>query len=108
MEHIKHRQEQDLFGLTLNTSYKSLPDIEADSCDEFLEAIPQDRISACPIHSSILSNADALPVQAGQIKYVPMDRYLAEGLKERYALVDIGSLGSGGQWSRYFDCLCEK
>jgi hypothetical protein len=107
-EHLKHRQKQDLLGLEPETFTNSVPDIEADSSDEVLEAIPQDQISACSVHSSILSNADALPGKAGEIKYAPMDRYLAEGITERYALFNIGSSGSGGQWTRYFSCLCEK
>ena len=107
-EHLKHRQEQDLLGLASKTFTNSVPDNEADSSDEVLEAIPQDRISACPVHSGILSSADTLPGQVGEIKYAPMDRYLAGGLTERYALLNIAPSGSGGQWARFFSCLCEK
>jgi hypothetical protein len=106
--HIKHRQEQDLLGLASNTFTSSLPNNETDSSDEVLKAISQDRISACPVHSVILSNADALPAQAGEAKYVPMDRYLAEDLKERCAILNIGPSDSGGQWAIYSGCLCEN
>jgi hypothetical protein len=103
-----YQQEHDLLGLALITSNDSVPDSRVDSDKEGLEARTQDNISACPIHRSILSNVEALPSQAGELKCMPMERFLAEGLAERYALLSPSYSNTGGEWTRYSACLCGR
>ncbi len=105
-QHVNQRQEQDLLGLASETTNDaSWRRSESDSPDEVLGAVPRDQMSACPIHSRILSGQEKRPVRGEQPVHMPMDRYLAEGLVERYALL---SLDDGEQWARYFHCVCKE
>jgi hypothetical protein len=105
-KHHASQQEYDLLGLALQTSTNRLPSNEADTSNVAPQA--QGHQSACPIHSGFLSNADAVPIQAGELKQLPMDRYLAEGLAERYALLSIGPSENEGQWARYAVWTCRE
>jgi hypothetical protein len=107
-KHPAYQQEYDILGLALQSSTNSLPCNEVGASNVALQAISQGHMNTCPIHSGILPNAEALPSQAGELKQLPMDRYLAEGLAERYALLNIDPSDSGGQWARYSGCTCGK
>jgi hypothetical protein len=104
-QYNKHRQDQDLMGTSSGTLHDSL---SSDQVDKFLEATKtasQDCVSTCPIHNSVLSNAEKMPGQGPQLKHLPIDRYLAEGLEERYTLL---KLDDEAQWARYSGCICVK
>jgi hypothetical protein len=105
-KYLAHQQEYDLLGLALQTSNNSQPANGVEPFKEGPKAESQGLVSTCPVHSAILSNADILPTHVGELKHMPLDRYIAEGLVERYALLDVGPSDSGGQWARYSSCLC--
>jgi hypothetical protein len=105
-KHVTYQQKYDLLGLALQTPTSSLTSNEAETSNAALQAMPQGHLHTCPIPSGILSSADVLHGQAGEPKQLPIDRYLAEGLAERYALVNISPSDTGGQWARYSGCLC--
>jgi hypothetical protein len=105
MENLPYQQEHDLIGLALQTSITAVPNDEVEISHEGPRSVNDGHISICPIHHSILSSADKLKVQEGQ-KLVPIVRYLAEGLQERYALVNVETSDSEEQWARYKDCRC--
>lgn len=104
--YLPYQQEYDLLGLALQLSNDSQTANGVEPFNEGPEARSQDLACACPVHSTIPSNTEVLPAQAGELKHTPMNRYLAEGLAERYALFDIGPSDNGGQWARYSGCLC--
>jgi hypothetical protein len=105
-KHLTYQQKYYLLGLALQTPTSSLTSNEAETSNAALQAIPQGHMHTCPILSGILSSADALHGQAGGLKQSPIDRYLAEDLAERYALVDISPSDTGWQWARYSGCRC--
>ena len=107
-KYLPYQQEYDLLGLVLQDSNNSQPSNGVEPFKESPEAGSQDVVSTCPIHSTTLSNAEVLPAQGGELKHMPMDRYLAEDLAERYSLFDIGPSDNDGQWARYSSCLCEE
>jgi hypothetical protein len=105
---LPYQQEYDLLGLILQASNDSQSGNGVEPFKESPEAGPQDLVSTCSVHSTILSNAEVLPAQRGELKHMPMDRYRAEGPAERYSLFDIGPSDDDGQWARYSSCICEK
>lgn len=105
-KNLAYQQDNDLLGLALQTSATNLPGNEMNTSNATLEAMSQGHIYTCLIHTSILSNAALLPSQSEELKQLPMNRYLAEDLSQRYALVNISRSGSGEQWARYPGCLC--
>jgi hypothetical protein len=105
MGYSEDKQEQDHSGLTATTTHDVLPQNEVNDSDEVLGASPQNQATFCAVHHRIFSNADKLPGREEQLKQLPMDRYLDEGLAERYAIL---SLDDGGQWARYSSCVCSK
>jgi hypothetical protein len=105
MGYNEDKQEQDLFSLTTTTIHDVLPQKEVNGSDEVLEALPQNQATFCAAHQNIFSNADKLPSREEQLEQLPMDRYLGEGLAERYAIL---SLDDGGQWARYSGCVCSN
>jgi hypothetical protein len=107
-EDLSSQQQHDLLGLALQTSAGRVPDDEVETSYEGPRAIDEDHIPTCPIHRSILSNTSIPIVPGGEQMVTPMDRYLAEGIQERYALVHVGISDSEEPWARYKDCLCMK
>jgi len=111
-EYMKHRQEQDLLGLTLQTPKNSLPDNEMNTPNTLLQAVPEEKIVACPLHNALLAGLLADEVTSdgtasdSKSMLMPMDRYLAEGLGERYALLNLRPSDAEGDWARYSGCLC--
>jgi hypothetical protein len=79
----------------------------------FLQAATDEKIAACPIHKTLLSGFHAIAATSRattsepQSMLMPVERYLAEGPDERYALVSI-SHSETGEWARYSGCLCWK
>jgi len=86
MKYSKDKQDQDLLGLIAITAHDILPIDEVDSFDEALKSPPWNHATICAVHGSNFFNADKLPGQKDQLKQLPMDRYLDEGLAERYAI----------------------
>jgi hypothetical protein len=108
-EHVKHRQEQDLAGLTLQASNTNVLDNESETSKEAIEAMPQEQIWACPVHAAVLSRLSGdtdLPNQ--EPAPMPIERYVAEGLAERYALLSLSQAETGGEWARYSACICDR
>jgi hypothetical protein len=109
--HAVHRQQNDLFGLTLQTPNNSSSDDEMEISHTPLPAAPEEKITACAVHISLLAGLYADPATSRAAApgpnemLIPMDRYLAEGLAERYALLGLGHEGTG---ARYSGCLCGK
>jgi hypothetical protein len=105
-DHVKHRQEQDLLGLTLQASNNS----EVGISESASQAVLEEKIAACPVHSTLLSglqgDANALLGQGAGPKLIPIERYVAEGLAERYTLLSLSHSNTGAEWARYSSCLC--
>ena len=109
-----HRQQHDLLGLALQIDNSGLPGNKVHASNEVSEATPHDQeqvfASLCPMHKALLagvqSSMDGQPGQARELKYIPMERYLAEDLEERYALFNLGRTSVGEEWVRYSGCLC--
>jgi hypothetical protein len=114
MDQSLYRPQHGLLGLALQTYNNGLPGNEVHASKEVIEATPHDQEQIpsrlCPIHKSLLAgiplNMDAQPGQVTESKHTPMERYLAEGLVERYALFSIGMTNAGEEWARYSGCLC--
>jgi hypothetical protein len=108
--HVKHRQEQDLSGLTLQASNNDILDNELETSKEVIEAIPQKQIRACPVHGALFAglygDTDLLPNPSQETGPMPIQRYVAEGLAERYALLSSNQTETGGEWARYSGCRC--
>jgi len=104
-QHNKHRQDQDLMGISSGTLHNNLSNDQVDKFVEATKEASQDCMLICPIHNNVLSNAEKMPGQGAQFKHLPIDRYLAEGLEERYTLL---KLDDEAQWARYFECICVK
>lgn len=107
-KHLSYQQEHDLLGLAVQTSITSLPDNTVGASNAELHVTPQDQISSCPMHSRILATADVLSSNTGEVKQMPIDRYLAEDLSDRNALLNLDPSDSAWQWARYCGCLCGK
>jgi len=109
--HAKHRQEQDLACLTLRASNTNVLDNESETSKEAIEAMPQEQIRACPVHAAVLSRLYGdtdLPYPNEEQAPMPIERYVAEGLAERYALLSLSQTETGGEWARYSACICER
>jgi hypothetical protein len=113
-----HRQQNDLLGLTLQPFNNTIPDNEMKISSTFLhnnslQAVPDEKIAACPFHRTLLVGFHAIAVTSRattsdpKSMLLPMERYLAESLAERYALVSISHLEIE-DWARYSGCLCGK
>jgi hypothetical protein len=98
-----YQHEYNLLGLALQTPTTSLPGNKKDTSETTPQAIFQVHKSTCPVHSRTLASAEG---QVVQLEEAPLDRYLAEGLSERYALVNISTSDAVWEWARYSDCLC--
>jgi hypothetical protein len=110
-EHVKHRQEQDLAGLTLQASNTNGLDNESETSKEVIEAMTQEQIWACPVHAAVLSRLYGdtdLPNPSQEPAPMPIERYVAEGLAERYALLSLSQTETGGEWARYSACICGR
>lgn len=98
MKHIAQRQEYDLLGLSLQ-----IPG------NEIFQVPLRIQVSACPIHNALFQEnlSSAIPMQGSaamsMLSFTSIDRYLAEGLAERYA---IYSASGTGEWARYHGCQC--
>jgi hypothetical protein len=114
-----HRQQNDLLGLTLQMPNTCLSNNEtkisnASLQNASLQAASDEKIAACPVHNALHAklHADTLTGNGTTSEpnrvLMPMKRYVAEGVEERYALFDVGQAESGGDWARYFGCLCGK
>ena len=111
---ISHRQEHDLFGLSLQPEKDNLRGKDEYTAIEVTSDTSYDGDKslshACPIHQILLAELrsdtysklgqDRIPAD------LPMERYLAEGPAERYALFRMDVLNSGEDWARYTKCLC--
>jgi hypothetical protein len=120
MEHIIHGQEYDILGLTLQSSTSVSPHAnELQTSNEALQPISHEQISACPVHSALVigdheeEDPDSPDIDSQRVLpcrgmgHTPIERYLAEGLAERYALFSPSQAETAGEWARYFGCLCE-
>jgi hypothetical protein len=117
MGHItpsRHRQQHGVLGLTLQTTNYTLPQNAMNISDTSLQAVPEEKITTCPVHNALLEgwHAGTAISQATAFEpkdmTLPMDRYLAEGQAERYALLSLSHPETGGEWARYSSCLCGK
>jgi hypothetical protein len=112
------RQQHDLLGLSLQTAINGLSNNETKAPNNSfhntaLQAVLGEKVAACPVHKTLLAGFHASAVTGGattsepKSKLMPMGRYLAEGLEERYALVSVSQSETGGEWARYYSaCLC--
>jgi hypothetical protein len=107
-EDLSSQQQQDLLGLALQTSASRVTDDEMETPHEGPCAIDEDHIPTCPIHRSILLNTIIPIIPEGEQMVAPMDRYLGEGIQERYALIHYRASDSEELWARYKDCRCMK
>jgi hypothetical protein len=111
-ESIKHQQRHDLLGLALQDSRDDLLDNELQSPKNSAESISQEQISACPVHGALLAELQDttrhLSSQGQGMASMPMERFLAEGLAERYTLLKISQTETEGDWARYSACLCHR
>jgi hypothetical protein len=107
-----YRQQHDLLGLALQTDNNGLPANEVHWSKEVTEAAPYDQkqtfTGLCPIYKALLAEiqSDVNAQRAREVKHIPMERYLAEDLAERYALISLGPTQAGEEWERYSRCLC--
>jgi hypothetical protein len=112
--HSVHRQQNDLLGLTLQTPNSSSSDDGMKNSHTPLLEVPEEKIAACAVHVALLAGLHAGPATSRATAPgpkempIPMDRYLAEGLAERYALLGLGREGTGREGARYSGCLCGK
>ncbi len=114
INHFSRTPGQDLLGQTQQTSSNRNCDDEEHRFKDVVETISSDQewmsAASCPVHKAFLagvhSKMDAQPGQAGELKHMPMDRYLAEGVTERYALFSLSSTSAGEDWARYSECIC--
>jgi hypothetical protein len=102
-DYLPYQHEYNLLGLALQTSTTSLLGNKKDTSEAAPQAIFQVHKSTCPALSHTLASAEGEVVQ---LEEAPLDRYLAEGLSERYALVNISTSDAVWKWARYPDCLC--
>jgi hypothetical protein len=107
----EHRQEQDLSGLTVQASTTNVLESKLDNSKEFIEAIPEEQIRVCPVHGALfggLYGPTVRPNPSQRTSHMPLERYVAEGLAERYALLSLNQMETGGEWARYSACLCGR
>jgi hypothetical protein len=106
------RQQHDLLGLALQYSSTIANDKEHEIPIPQPQALHDEKIASCPAHLALLAG---LPVDAAirdgtaldpKNTLMPMERYLAEGLTERYALFSFNCSETGREWARFSDCLC--
>jgi hypothetical protein len=112
--HAAHRQHHDLLGLILPAPNNHPLDHETNISYTPAQITNDEKIVACPVHGTLSAGfyADdairyenaAVYKSASTPLLAPMDRYVAEGLAERYTLVKVGYPGTGREFSR---CLCE-
>jgi hypothetical protein len=102
-DYLAYQHEYHLLGLAVQTSTTSLLDDKIDTSETAPQAIFQVHKSICLVHSRTFASAEG---QAVRLEKAPLDRYLAEGLSERYALVNISTSDAVWKWARYSDCLC--
>lgn len=114
--HTAYKKQYDLLGLTPPTTHEYLPDEDMACSDSSLQRAHDEKIAACPVHGALLTKfhterdivSEVAREPQSTLTPLPMDRYLAEGLDERYALLNINHPGRGGEWARYSACICEK
>jgi hypothetical protein len=109
-----HRPQHDLLGLALQIENNGSSGNKVHTSKEVIEATSHDQeqvfAGLCPMHEALLarvqSNMDGQPGQVRELKQIPMERYLAEDLEERYALFSLGPTSVGEEWARYSGCRC--
>jgi len=114
-EHTTHtakRQQHELLGLALQYSSTIANDKEYKIPIPQPQALSDEKIASCPVHRDLLAglSVDAA-VSNGTAPdpkntLMPMERYLAEGLAERYALFSFSYSETGREWARFSDCVC--
>jgi hypothetical protein len=110
LECATNRREHDLLGLTLQTANGSVHDNERETSKTLIETIPRGQIRACPLHDALIAGLhgdEEFPPEPSQASgLMPMERYLAEDLAERCALLSLNHSEMGREWARYSGCLC--
>jgi hypothetical protein len=112
------RQQRDLLGLALQCSSTIANDkeykIPIPQPQPQPQALPDEKIASCPVHRALLTGppVDAAisdgPASDPKNTLMPMERYLAEGLAERYALFSFSYSETGREWARFSDCVCGR
>ncbi len=101
-------------GLALQTFNDGVTGSEKNNSSSPLEGVTEELNSACPIHSALLAALNAATVTSGGITselegtFKPIDRYLAEGIEERYALLSVSDSDTGGESPDILVAFAEK
>lgn len=107
--HFAYGYEHRMLDISLRTS-NSMPDNYVAGRKVLPNtSASHSQISICPIHASLLENqGHASSTLRGRRKAPvprPIDRYLAEGPAQRYAIVNFNAPDTG-EWTRYSKCRC--
>lgn len=112
LECATYGQEHDLLGLSSQTAGESVRDNETEIQKRFTETMHQEEIRSCPIHGALIArlhgDEDFPPKSSQASGLTPMERYLAEDLAERCAILSLSHSETGREWARYSGCLCGK
>jgi hypothetical protein len=112
MKHAVHRQEYYLQGLTLQSS-NGLPGVVMQTSHETLCNVlqaPNNTLNTspspnCPVHNILLAEYHSRQGPAPLAGPIPMERYLEEGVADRYAIFNLNKSNTG-DWARYNGCTC--
>lgn len=108
LQYNSHRQEQDLLGLILQPANERILDDYLRLWKAYMESKSHMQDPACSQHKVFCAwlqdTADPPPKVDHEMALLPMERYLVEGLTERYALFSVSQPATDGEWARYSAC----